>query len=237
MVRACPYRIQPHWIKGLSQQLHFDLEQPQPFHRDGFVVSPANAEAAARLDAWPNWAGGALALIGPAGSGKSHLAQTWADRVGATIGEARGEAGAGAGPVLIEDVDASLPAEALFHLLNRPAPATILLTARTLPTTWPTALPDLRSRLNALPVVLLGEPDDEVLDGVMRRLFRERHIDPAPELLVYLRHRIERSEPAVRAFVTRLDAEALRRGKPVGRALARELLRDEGESADLFHEE
>ncbi len=200
------------------------------------MVSPANADAASRLDAWPNWPGGALALVGPAGAGKSHLAQIWADRVGA-VRLGGGEAQGAEGPALIEDADRAPTAEALFHLLNRPAPATLLLTARTLPTTWATGLPDLRSRLNALPVAILSEPDDEVLDGVMRRLFRERHIEPTQELLVYLRHRVERSEPAVRAFVARLDEEALRRGKPVGRALARELLRDEGETAPLFHEE
>ena len=220
-------------IKGLDEQLHFDLEQIQPYRRETFVVSPANAEAAARIDAWPNWPGGALALIGPAGSGKSHLALAWADRVGAAMPfEPAGER-----PVLFEDADQKTPGEMLFHLLNRPSPSSFLLTARTLPATWTTTLPDLRSRLNVLPVALLGEPNDEVLDGVMRRLFRERHIEPAHDLLVYLRHRIERSEPAARTFIARLDAEALRRHKPVTRALARELLKDEDETAPLFHEE
>lgn len=214
----------------MDDQLHFDLEQAQPYRRETFVTSPANALAIERLNAWPSWPGGALALIGPAGSGKTHLASVWAEETGA----ARGPGGAPKGPVLIEDADRADLGEALFHLLNRPAPATLLLTARSLPAAWPSALPDLRSRLNALPVALLSEPDDEVLDGVMRRLFRERHIEPAPDLLVYLRHRLERSAPAARAFIARLDAEALRRRRPVSRALARELLQDEDETAPLF---
>ena len=223
-------RRAPLRIKGLDEQLHFDLEQSQPYRRETFVVSPANAEAVARIDAWPAWPGGVLALIGPAGSGKSHLALAWAERVGAaTPSDLVSDR-----PVLIEDADSEAQGEALFHLLNRPAPASLLLTARTLPTIWATALPDLRSRLNAFPVASLGEPNDEVLDGVMRRLFRERHIEPAHDLLVYLRHRIERSEPAARAFIARLDAEALRRQKPVTRALARDLLKDSDETTGLF---
>ncbi len=217
----------------MDDQLHFDLEQTQPYRRETFVVSPANADAVHRLDAWPAWPGGVLALVGPAGAGKTHLASVWADRTGAT----RDVAAAGERPVLIEGADRANLGETLFHILNRRAPASLLLTARTLPATWQTALPDLRSRLNALPVALLGSPDDEVLDAVMRRLFRERHIEPAHDLLVYLRHRIERSGPAARAFIARLDAEALRRRKPVSRTLARELLKDEDETAPLFHEE
>ena len=217
----------------MDEQLHFDLEQTQPYRRETFVTSPANAETVARLDAWPEWPGGVLVLAGPAGAGKTHLASVWAAHTGASVGAINAVAD---GPVLIEDADQTDLGEPLFHLMNRPAPASLLMTARTLPASWPTALPDLRSRLNALPVALLGEPDDEVLDGVMRRLFRERHIEPAQDLLVYLRHRIERSEPAARAFIARLDTEALRRRKAVTRALARELLNDEDETTPLFHE-
>jgi chromosomal replication initiation ATPase DnaA len=73
-------------------------------------------------------------------------------------------------------------------------------------------------------VVTLGAPDDGVLEGVLRRLFRDRNIRPDPELIAYLVRRIERSIPAAEAIVARLDeaADASRRG--INRALAREIL-------------
>jgi chromosomal replication initiation ATPase DnaA len=124
--------------------------------------------------------------------------------------------------------------EALFHLINMAgAGGGLLLTARTPPSGWPARLPDLRSRLNALPVALLGEPDDELLLGVMAKLFRERHIRPPEDLLVYLLRRIQRSVPAARAVVARLDEAALAADRPVSRALAREIL-EEDEQDDLF---
>jgi chromosomal replication initiation ATPase DnaA len=135
------------------------------------------------------------------------------------------------GPLLIENADRTTLDERLFHLLNRAAdPARgVLITARVRPNDWATALPDLRSRLNALPVVELGHPDDGVLEGVLRRLFAERVITPSPELIAYLRHRIERSVPAAAAVVERLEAAASAQHRPINRALARSLLADKDE--------
>ena len=131
-------------------------------------------------------------------------------------------------PVLVEDVDRGMDAEALFHLINRAGEVGggLLLTARTPPALWPTALPDLRSRLNALPVAEIQEPDDAVLEGVLRKLFRERHIRPADDIFPYLLRRIERSIPQAREVVARLDEAGDAAGRPITRALAREVLED-----------
>jgi chromosomal replication initiation ATPase DnaA len=134
--------------------------------------------------------------------------------------------------VLLENADRGVDEEALFHLINMAgAEGGLLLTGRTPPSTWPARVPDLRSRLNALPVALLGEPDDALLLAVMSKLFRERHIRAPDDLLVYLLRRMERSVPAARAMVVRIDEAALADGRPISRALARELLEDSG---DLF---
>lgn len=217
-------------IKALGEQLRLNLRQPPNYRREAFVVSTCNADAVARIDAWPRWPAPVLALIGSAGSGKTHLARAWAARSGAavlTLGEAPPEEA----PVLLDDVDRETLDERLFHLLNRADDPRrgVLLTGRTPPRDWPTALPDLRSRLNALPVAVLGDPDDGVLEGALRRLFEERVITPAPDLIAYLRSRIERSVPAAEAIVERLEAEAAARRRPINRALAREVLAmDEG---------
>ena len=218
----------------MARQLRLTLNRRGLQRREDFVVGESNRDAVLALDGWPGWHGGCLAIAGPEGVGKSHLAQTWLDRSGAVrLQREHPDLTLAAGrPVLLEDVDRGTADEALFHLINMAAAGGgLLLTGRTPPTAWPTQLPDLRSRLNALPVALMQEPDDGVLTGVMAKLFRERHIRPADDLLVYLVRRIERSVPAARAVVERLDEAASAEDRPVSRALAREVLE---ESGDLF---
>jgi chromosomal replication initiation ATPase DnaA len=208
-------------------QLRLALGREPAFEREVFIVSSANREAVETIDAWPAWPGGVVALVGPEGSGKTHLSRAWAKRVGAIVLD-RGPprpARIPSGPVLIEDADHRLDEPALFHLINRAeAGSSLLLTARQPPRAWPTNLPDLRSRLNAILIADLGSPDDTILAGVLVRFFRDRHIKPDDDLLVYLLRRMERSAPAALALVDRLDASAANLRREVNRALAREVL-------------
>jgi chromosomal replication initiation ATPase DnaA len=204
------------------RQLRLPLQREPSVKREDFVVSAANAEAVRLLDAWPNWPGGVLALVGPADSGKTHLAKAWA--------AAAGERGA-----LIENADSFGDDETLFHRLNdAPLSGGLLLTSRLRPIAWPAALPDLRSRLNAISVAELNEPDDALLGGVMLKLFRERNIRPAEDVLPYLLRRVERSAPAVRALVDRIDEAADQEGRAVTRAFVRQFLEIEPDTPDLF---
>ncbi len=224
----------------MGRQLRLELRRPATYGRDEFVVSPNNAPAVAAVDAWPRWHAGCLALVGPPGSGKSHLARAWAARVQAEIlvaGENEGFADLDprqARPVVIEDADLGAPDDVLFHLINRAGleGGGLLLTARTPPSAWSATLPDLRSRLNALAVAELPPPDDQVLEGVLRKFFREQNVRPTDDLIPYLLRRIERSAPYARRLVERLDDLADAEHKPISRALARQLLEIDDETED-----
>ena len=225
----------------MSRQLRLKLDRTETFRRADFVVSPSNAEAAKAVDAWPNWPGGRLALIGPEGSGKSHLAQSWARSIGAAVIPAKGRVELGplqGRPVLYEDADRDRARrdEILFHLINMAGQpgGGLLLTGRSPPSGWPAALPDLRSRLNAMPVGQIDEPDDLILESVLRKFFRERNIRPAEDVFPYLLHRIERSAPKALAMVKRLDEAADAEGRAVSRALARQILEAEPPTLNLF---
>ncbi|MGZ5986886.1 MAG: chromosomal replication initiator DnaA [Caulobacteraceae bacterium] len=222
----------------MARQLRLSLKRPAPYTRDGYILGASNAQAAAAVDAWPAWPGGALVLVGPEGVGKTHLARAWAAAHRALVldREAPDVAAADGRPVLVEDVDQGMEAEALFHLINL-APrqgAGLLLTARSRPAAWPSALPDLRSRLNALTVAEIEAPDDDVLGGVLRKFFRERNIRPHDDVYPYLLRRMERSIPGAREIVRRLDETEDTEIRPVSRVLARQILEADIENLDLF---
>ena len=194
------------------------------------------------VDAWPNWHGGCLALIGPEGSGKSHLAQAWAAKAKArwlkgpdTLSPLDLDRLDG-WPVLLEDADQGASDETLFHLINMAGAdgGGLLVTARAPPSAWPATLPDLRSRLNALPVAELPAPDDAILEGVLKKFFHERNIRPADDLIPYLLRRIERSIPRARDIVDQLDEAADAEHRGVSRALARQILEINSGDGELF---
>jgi len=217
------------------RQLALALGHDESFAREDFLAGPQNAAALALIERWPEWPARAVALIGPEGAGKSHLAAIWAARSGARVilahelDEASVPAHLSAGALAVEDLATwHIDERALFHLLNlaREQSAYLLFTARSLPAAWPVKLPDLASRLREIPVVGLEPPDDALLRAVLVKLFADRQLVVDESLIAYLVTRMERSFAAARAAVAALDREALRQQRPVTRALASELFRD-----------
>jgi chromosomal replication initiation ATPase DnaA len=217
------------------RQLAFALPHAESLSRDNFLEGPANAAALALVDGWPDWPNRTMLLVGPEGSGKSHLAAIWAEQAGARSTTAHALTGAAVpgtlatGALVIEDLKASSYDErALFHLMNlaREDQAFVLMTAREPPSASDIELRDLRSRLRAVPVVTLMPPDDNLFRALIVKFCADRQINIDESVVSYLATRIERSFAAARHAVELLDAEALRLGRPVTRALAAELLRD-----------
>jgi len=221
-------------VRSVPRQLTLALGHAESLERDDFMRGPSNAAALALIESWPDWPSHAAVLTGPEGSGKSHLAAIWAQEVGARFLAARSLADAdlpaalATGSLVVEDIaEGGFDERALFHLLNlaREDEAFVLLTARTAPATWSLNIRDLASRLKALPVVAMSAPDDNLLRALLVKLFADRQIYVDESLVGYVALRIERTFAAARATVARLDQEALRRKRPLTRALAAELLR------------
>jgi chromosomal replication initiation ATPase DnaA len=216
----------------VPRQLALALEHAENFAREDFLSGPSNAAALALVDTWPGWPHRTVMLIGPEGSGKSHLAAIWAQAAGARLVAAQAlaetdvPAALATGAVVVEDLSAgAFDERALFHLLNlaRQEQAFVLITARAPPLTF--AIADLGSRLRALPVIAVAPPDDALLRALLVKLFGDRQVEVDESLIGYVATRIERSFAAARAIVARLDREALRQKRPLTRSFAAEILR------------
>ncbi|WP_106203977.1 chromosomal replication initiator DnaA [Aliiruegeria haliotis] len=216
----------------MPEQLTIPLPVRPATGREDFFISPSNALAVAEVDRWRDWPAGKLALIGPEGAGKTHLAHVWATEAGARILSARDLAGQAPDPgnVVVEDVpeiagdDAA--ERALFHLHNLVLAegGRLLVTGATPPALWKIALPDLASRMRGTPSARLDPPDDMLLQAVLLKLFADRQIAPRPTLLPWLLKRMDRSFAEAGRVVATLDAAALETGSEIGPRLAAEVL-------------
>jgi chromosomal replication initiation ATPase DnaA len=224
--RLSPSQLSPGQLS--SSQLSLGLALPTSWAREDFLAVPGNQAA---LDAIERGDQAALVLYGPAGCGKTHLAHIWTARTQAGLIAPQDLTAAAVDelarrPLAFDDADRNADPVALFHLVNlmRERGHALLLTGTAPPTLWPYTLPDLMSRLKAMPAARIAEPDDVLLSAVLVKLFADRQLQVGEEVLKYLATRIERSCHAARLWVAALDAASLAENRAVTVALARRLL-------------
>lgn len=209
---------------------------------EDFIVTPGNAAAVAMLDRWPDWPARIMVLQGESGAGKTHLAQVWAQNSGASLFAstalaAQLEQFLSRQALIIDNIDQlfgdAAGEQALFHLCNHiQQHGHMLLTCVIPPAQATIALPDLRSRLRAYPLLPLLPPDDTLLAALIIKHFSDRQVRVGQEVVDYLLSRIPRSAAAAAAIVAELDQEGLARKQQISIPLARSVL----EKQDYFDE-
>ncbi len=217
----------------MNRQLALPFAQSPSLSEGSFFVSDCNREAHAWVSRWPEWLSYGLILTGPQGAGKTHLAHIWRAKANARL-LASAELNArfdpaslGANPrVAVEGADTAPDAGALFHLLNwvREHGGFVLLTARENAKTWPFLLPDLRSRLAALPASAVQAPDDAVLKAVLMKLLADRQLAVSAPVLDFLTRQMERSFESAGKLAAALDETSLSENRELTLPFARKVL-------------
>ena len=190
------------------------LDWPVADRDEDFLVSDANRVAFEHFRRWSVWPVPATLLTGPRKSGRSLLGRIFVRKTGGR---------------LFDDAE-NHDEEALFHAWNeaqeRRRP--LLLITDAPPPIWEVALPDLRSRLAATPHVEIGEPDDDLLGGLIVKLLADRGVATPPDLADYVVPRIERSYVAVQQVVDLLDKEAFLHQRRMTLPMVRKALESAG---------
>jgi chromosomal replication initiation ATPase DnaA len=216
------------------RQTILELGGPPAHDRASLLMSHSNAEAVRWIDRWPDWPTHALAISGPPASGKTHLGEIWRLQAQADIvtpatltADLLADIAARPRNVVLENADA-IPGnpdleQALFHLYNlqKETRRSLLLIGRLSPALWTVGLPDLASRLGAIPIVGIDQPDDELLTMLLAKLFADRQLVVPPDVLSYLLPRMERSFGAAEKIAADLDDLSLTHKRPLTVSLAR----------------
>ena len=213
------------------RQLALPFTHVPAYHPVEFLPDPSNAEALAWLDA--PWPAGRLAVWGDAGCGKTHLLHVWVAACGGAIVSGptlTSPLVLPEGGVAVDDASAA-PERALLHLLNAAAEdgVRVLLAGRAAPSRWPTRLPDLASRLRAVPAVEMAAPTDALLQTLFASLLAARQLAVPPAVQGWLLLRLPREPAALREAAARLDRAALEAGRRVTQAVAARVLAELGQ--------
>jgi len=181
-------------VNALSQ-IPLDLS-PKPKHSfDNLILSPCNKDAVTVVKSWMNWPAPILLMIGPTGSGKTHIGQAWAkDSHGTFIDDAH-------------ECDETK----LFALINRALSEEgqyVLLSSHLNPAKWEIVMPDLYSRLSNVAVVVLNDHDDTILGPILRKLFEDRGRAVTADLISYILKYQDRSVESLRRVTRDLDLAA-----------------------------
>jgi chromosomal replication initiation ATPase DnaA len=211
----------------MSHQLPLELSLIETYASDDLIVTPANEGLYETLKA-TQWVNPHLWLTGPDGCGKTHWGHVFAEQAqGTFLTSAQLDDAAltalTESDVVVDDVEKA-DETLLFHLINQSLAnqKRLLLLSSRHPLDLSPSLPDLSSRLKAMRVMDVPEPDETLLRGLLIRLFAKRAISPSAEFIEFLARRMERSLPAAQKIVTEIDHYA--NGRPFNRALARDFL-------------
>lgn len=208
-------------------QLVLDLAQRPALGAEDFLISEANRAAAAAVDRWPDWPQASMLVVAPPRAGKTHLANVWRLKSGAARLEAsqlsEDDIAFTTGALVVENLHDGIADErVLFHLLNlvRERKLSMLLTSEMAPGELPVRLPDLRSRLRALPIVTIANPDEGLLKAVLVKHFADRQLTVEPQVISYIALHMEQSMEAAAEIVAEIDTLAMATHRRVSRALA-----------------
>ena len=222
-------------IENLQRQYVLDLPIRSARGRHDFIVSKSNEQAILWLDSWPKWPMHGLVVCGPHGSGKTHLGCLWKDQSNAI--EVNGSEvpevleivreNEGLLTCFVDDADTANP-EPLLHLFNHmySKGGYLLLTAKKPPAAWQLPLPDLMSRLKSLPISEIGLPDDDLLKGILFKMFDDKQVLVNSDLINFIVSRMNRSYGSALEIVERLNEESLSKKRAITIPFVRDVFRE-----------
>jgi chromosomal replication initiation ATPase DnaA len=220
-----------------KDQLTIEMPKRSALSREDFMVNECNHEAIQFIDTFYQGKMKSGVLIGPKGSGKSHLVNVFCKNFEKErwLISQKGDKNIYKifqenNMIIIEDIDLISSVEEeeyLFHSINlsKELNKVLLLTSGVNLSDIIIKTPDLRSRLDSIQSVKILEPNDDLMNALILKLFHDRQILIKPNIISYLMQRIERSYLGISSIVDLIDNVSLSKHKSISKNLIKELLK------------
>lgn len=201
------------FVKPMSSQIPLDFQYRPDYSEDAYIVAPCDLDGfnMVMTGTWPNHC---LSIVGEHGAGKTHLGHIWAKRKRGLVldGQNAFEPNSNWQNKNIFLDNAQCASElSLFALINMAISGeiqSVLFASQDPPALWPAHLPDLRSRLKNVMTVSLASPDDDLLFEIVGKLFHDRGLVVADNVIHYVLAHADRSVASLARLVADLDAKS-----------------------------
>ncbi len=220
-----------------SKQLYFDMPDKTALGIEDYIITESNSFAFDLISRMIRGEINQGVISGPSFSGKTHLSKILIKNIGSNeslyidrdykkIIEKVGSSNL----IVIENIDKVIEdrsEEDLFHIINftKESDKKLLMTSGKSISNIEFKLEDLKSRLNAVIEAKIMQPDDELMKLVLIKIFNDKQLLINPNVIDFLKSRLERSYKSINDFIEKIDKFSLERGKKITIALINDLIK------------
>ena len=220
-----------------SKQLYFDMPDKTALGIEDYIITESNSFAFDLISRMIRGEINQGVISGPSFSGKTHLSKILIKNIGSNeslyidrdykkIIEKVGSSNL----IVIENIDKVLEdksEEDLFHIINftKESDKRLLMTSGKSISKIEFKLEDLKSRLNAVIEAKIMQPDDELMKLVLIKIFNDKQLLINPNVINFLKSRLERSYKSINDFIEKIDKFSLEKGKKITIALINDLIK------------
>ena len=213
-------------------QLTFKFPFKTTYYKKDFYVSNNNFNAYRLIESWPMWPSKNINIYGPGGSGKTHLANIFQDKMNAIlINSSEIDNNAlkkikNYECVILDNFSNNIEENLFFSIINQIIQDNqyFLLNSRLPIKDIEVKLNDLKSRFQSFTELGIDLPTDDLLRVILTKCFSDIQIKVDIKLLEYILKNIERSYEKMFQFVKDIDNESLSTGKSISLNLIKKVL-------------
>ena len=213
-------------------QLTFKFPFKTNYFKEDFYVSANNFEAYKLIETWPNWSSKFINIFGPAGCGKTHLANILKKKINSFYIKASNLNNSSLSLIkekecfIIDEYQNNVEETLFYSILNQCYLSNQYVVVNSLKPihSFKVILNDLKSRFSSFVNIGIDLPTDELIKVIISKNFSDKQVKIDSKLLEYILKNIDRSYEGIFNLVDKVDSFSLSSGKSININLIKKAL-------------